>query len=104
VVQNHKQPGPRIIKLVSEFPGTLERIEENRHPTQIKGGMVSHHQLGAVGQKHSQAVAWCQAQVPKGPGQALDLLQKVTIGGDLPKKVKGREIPGTLPRLNKQSG
>ena len=66
VVQEHQALGAGVGQLMGQFFGAEEGIEHHRHGAQAQGGMVGHHQLGAIGEEDAQAFAGGQTQVLAG--------------------------------------
>jgi len=81
VIQEHQALGPGIRQLMGQFFGAQEGIEHHRHRAQAQGGVVGHHQLGAVGEENTQAVPGGQTQIFQGAGQTGGLGVEFAIRG-----------------------
>ncbi len=76
MIQNDQMLRPGIAQLVGHLFGAEQRVKRHHHRAQAQGGVISHHELGAVGEKEGQAVARGEPLVLEGPGQPGRLVRQ----------------------------
>ena len=100
----HDQPlRPGIVELVSHLFGAEQGVKRHHHRAQAQSGVISHHELGAVGEKDGQAVARGEPLVLEGPGQPGRLVRQLLVSEDPAEENQGRGL-GSLRRGLEQQG
>ena len=99
----HQALGAGIRQLMGHFLGTEQGIEQHRHRPQAQGGVVGHHQLGAVGEEHRQAFAGGQTQIFESLASPA-AWSLVPVSGGPAEKDQGRGLGGLFRGLQQQPG